>query len=182
MLRIESTVNCNIFKSKSTTSSCKSLQDNHRGGNNILLITLSALALGSIAVFGLKSNSKIISYEKALEKSGVKIQDGIATLTKSGEKFTGKIQRYKTKELKETVNFENGQLIEKLYHNTNNSEMDGYFYKNGQLVLSVSPSTDGERKLFCFRKYSDGNMVMRGDASIEKDFSVFEWARNTLKS
>ena len=70
-----------------------------------------------------------MTYEEALRKNGVEIKNGIATLIKSGEKFTGKIQRFEKRNRKESVEFVDGVMTEKLYYTAFGKEIEGYFYK-----------------------------------------------------
>ena len=61
-------------------------------GKKPIIAALSGMAVLGLAAIGLKKTSKM-SFEEALKKSGVEIKDGVATLAKSGERFSGKIER-----------------------------------------------------------------------------------------
>lgn len=86
-----------------TSESIKSEPEKSEKKENKAMIagTLAGLAAIGAAAIGLKKTAKM-SYEEALKKSGVQVKDGIATLIESGEKFTGKIQRFEKRNRKET--------------------------------------------------------------------------------
>ena len=81
-----------------------------------LALSLAALATIGLSIVGVKKTAKM-TFEEALKKNGVEIKNGIATLIENGEKFTGKIQRFETRNRKETVEFADGLIKEKVYHN-----------------------------------------------------------------
>lgn len=171
------------FKSKFATTD-NSPENNKKNSSQatLLLSLLGLAAVGGAFILGKKKKIPIITYEDALKKSGVEVQDGIAKLTQTGKKFTGKIERYKTKNEKETVEFLDGKITEKVYHDSEGCELSGYFYKDGKLKLSVGPSSGREGKFFSFREYQDDMSTTIGDARINNDESVFEWARNFIKN
>ena len=126
MLHIEPIVTSKqTFKSKNSE-----IKSNNKDGNNKAMLSLSLTGLAAIglAAIGLKKTS-IMTYEEALRKNGVEIKNGIATLIKSGEKFTGKIQRFEKRNRKESVEFVDGVMTEKLYYTAFGKEIEGYFYK-----------------------------------------------------
>lgn len=172
------------FKSKfiATTATSSVDKNNNSSQTGLLLSLLGLAAIGGAFVLGKRKKLPIITYEEALKKSGVEIQDGIAKLIQTGKNFTGKIERYKNKNEKETVEFLDGQITEKIYHDSDGCELSGYFYKNGKLKLSVAPSVSSENKFFSFREYQDDISTTIGDAQIEINESVFEWARNFIKN
>ena len=88
------------------------------------------LAVGSAVLLGRKLSVK--SFEKALEKNGVEIKDGIAVLKETGEKYTGEIKRRIGKfGLKtETTKYENGIITEKICYNFFGQEIKDYLAKN----------------------------------------------------
>ena len=126
MLHIEPIITSKqTFRSKSSE-----IKSNNKDGNNKAMLSLSLTGLAAIglAAIGLKKTS-IMTYEEALRKNGVEIKNGIATLIKSGEKFTGKIQRFEKRNRKECVEFVDGVMTEKLYYTAFGKEIEGYFYK-----------------------------------------------------
>ena len=148
----------------------------NKKGTKALLGPLAGLAVIGMAV-GLKMTSKN-TFEDALKKSGVQMKDGIATIIDTGEKFTGKITRYETRNRKETVDFVDGKMTEKLYHNFFGKELEGYFYKNNEPVLRVAKSSS-TLAVSCLGK--NESCVTRMDVKIERGESAFDWARNYLK-
>ena len=118
-----------------------------------------------------------MSFEEALKKNGVEIKDGIATLIKSGEKFTGKIQRFEKRNRKESVKFVDGVMTEKLYHNILGKELDGYFYKNGACYKVY-----GSSKLYTTYLYIENQLITRGDAQRMDKKSVFDKTREYIAS
>lgn len=168
-----------IITSKQTFNSKGSeIKSNNKDGNNKAMLSLSLTGLAAIglAAIGLKKTS-IMTYEEALRKNGVEIKNGIATLIKSGEKFTGKIQRFEKRNRKESVEFVDGVMTEKLYHNILGKELDGYFYKNGACY-----KVNGSRKLFTTYLYIDNRLIERADSQNIDNSSVFEKTRKYIAS
>ena len=128
MLHIEPTRQINFTNTATGSKQDKSQSVKKDGDKGAVFGTLSGLAVLGLAALGLKKTSKM-SFEEALKKNGVEIKDGIATLIKSGEKFTGKIQRFEKRNRKESVEFVDGVMIEKLYYTALGKEIEGYFYK-----------------------------------------------------
>ena len=128
MLRIEPTKQISYTSAATGSKQDKSQSVKKDGDKGAVFGTLSGLAVLGLAALGLKKTSKM-SFEEALKKNGVEIKDGIATLIKSGEKFTGKIQRFEKRNRKESVEFVDGVMIEKLYYTALGKEIEGYFYK-----------------------------------------------------
>lgn len=181
MLRIkQSTTLSPQFRSNHVNNRTQS-KNNSPDSSNLVILSLGALAVVGAAI-ALCTKKKTMTYEKALKKSGVEINDGIAKVVRTGKKFTGSIQRYETKDKQETVKFVDGKITEKVYHTASGEELKGYFYKNGELKISVSGGTSGKTKFFSFREYSNGHADTIGDACVEHDESMFEWARNALKT
>ena len=181
-MRIEPFNNQPGFKSKSVIGTVQST-DNRKSSaaQTCLLLSLAGLAAIGGGALLKKKRFSTMTYEQALKKAGVEIQDGIAKL-KTGENYTGKIERYKTKNEKENVEFLDGKIKEKIYHSANGNELSGYFYKDGKLKISVSPSTGSDEKFFSYREYQNDMSVAIGDGKINRGESVFEWARNIIKS
>lgn len=160
MIRINLT-NLNNLTFQASKQEEKTTVVNEKQKNKKLFSSLTGLAtLGIVAlVCGKKSK---MTYEQALEKNGVQIKNGIAILSKTGEKYTGSIKRnvkaYGLK--KETVQFEQGIITEKVYHNNNGKELEGEFYKNGIKRISVS---NGD--LYSIVQYdANGKLEILGEA------------------
>lgn len=128
MLRIEPTKQISFTSAATGSKQDKSQSFQKDSDKGAVLGTLSGLAVLGLAALGLKKTSKM-SFEEALKKNGVEIKDGIATLIKSGEKFTGRIQRFEKRNRKESVEFVDGVMTEKLYYTAFGKEIEGYFYK-----------------------------------------------------
>ena len=96
MLYIEPTRQINFTNTTTGSKQDKSQSVQKDSDRGAVLGTLSGLAVLGLSAIGLKKTSKM-SFEEALKKNGVEIKDGIATLIKSGEKFTGKMQRFEKK-------------------------------------------------------------------------------------
>ncbi len=128
MLRIEPTEQKNFISTKANKKQETTTSAQNNDKKKAIIGTLSGLAVLGLAAIGLKKTATM-SYEEALKKSGVQIKDGIATLIESGEKFSGKIQHFEKRNRKETVEFVDGVMTEKLYHTALGKEIEGYFYK-----------------------------------------------------
>lgn len=128
MLRINPTEQINFVGTTISNQKDKVFPEPESNKSMALAGTLAGLAALGLAAAGLKKTSKT-SYEEALKKAGVQIKDGIATLLESGEKFTGKIERFEKRNRKETVEFVDGVMTEKLYYTAFGKEIEGYFYK-----------------------------------------------------
>lgn len=178
MLRVEPTNSlkfCSYEKKQDKVSKIEK-QENQK---SMLITSLAALAAAGVAAVGLKKTTPI-SYEKALEKAGVEIKNGIATVIKTGEKYTGKIQRYESRTKKETVNFVDGILTEKLYHNLLGKELEGIFYKEGEPVLKIWKSVGQEKNSRGFSYVLKGNAPTKPRSFVNtKD--GFAWAREYLE-
>ncbi len=128
MLRIEPTEQKNFINTKANKKQEITTSAQNNGEKKAIIGTLSGLAVLGLAAIGLKKTATM-SYEEALKKSGVQIKDGIATLIESGEKFSGKVQRFEKRNRKETVKFVDGVMTERLYYTALGKETEGYFYK-----------------------------------------------------
>ncbi len=128
MLRIEPTKKVSFagIKNDNKLDELHPIQKNF--GKKPIIAALSGMAVLGLAAIGLKKTSKM-SFEEALKKSGVEIKDGVATLAKSGERFSGKIERFEKRNRKEVVEFIDGIMTEKLYYTALGKEIEGYFYK-----------------------------------------------------
>ena len=140
---------------------------------------IGAGAVGTTLFLAGKGKMNKMSYEEALRKSGIELKDGIAFIKETGEKFTGTIKRNITTNRKETINFENGTITEKLYHNLFGRELEGEFYKEGELYMKVGKHVGLFRKSFPYYKYEEGKRTSAGD--VISSTSVFKWAREALK-
>ena len=179
MLRIEPTIT-NTFKQNPQSAKDKSkIKEKGGDSNTMLSLSITGLAIAGLAAVGLKK-TYIMSYEEALKKNGVEIKNGIATFIKTGKKFTGKIQRFEARNRKETVEFADGIIQEKIYHNLFGRELDGMFYKDGKLRLKVTKHGGSKHKAFGVREYDKDGNFSRGEAGGEID-SVFAWARKAVK-
>ena len=176
MLRIEPTKQISYTSAATGSKQDKSQSVKKDGDKGAVFGTLSGLAVLGLAALGLKKTSKM-SFEEALKKNGVEIKDGIATLIKSGEKFTGKIQRFEKRNRKESVKFVDGVMTEKLYHNILGKELDGYFYKNGACYKVY-----GSSKLYTTYLYIENRLITRGDAQRMDKKSVFDKTREYIAS
>ena len=176
MLRIESIQQKSFTSTKTSSKQDKSRSIGKDHDKSAVVATLSGLTVLGLAAIGLKKTS-IMTYEEALRKNGVEIKNGIATLIKSGEKFTGKVQRFEKRNRKESVEFVDGVMTEKLYHNILGKELDGYFYKKGACY-----KVNGSRKLFTTYLYIDNRLIERADAQKFDNSSVFEKTREYVAS
>ena len=143
-----------------------------------LTSALVCLAALGAATYGYKKTSPI-AYEEALKKAGVQIEDNIATLIESGEKYTGKIERFVNRNKKETIEFKDGIIKEKLYHNLFGKELEGYFYKDGKEVLKIWKSV-GQQKNNSGFSYSGENVANTKSAAFIATKDGFEWARKFI--
>lgn len=149
-----------------------------KGEKSMLIGALVGLAAIGATAIGLKKTSPI-SYEEALKKAGIQIKDDIAVLIESGEKFTGKIERFENRNKKETIEFVDGLITEKLYHNLFGKELEGIFYKNGKEVLNIKRalSQTGNKGF----TYSGKDIPPTKPAAFVATDQGFAWAREFLK-
>ncbi len=143
--------------------------------NTPVILTTGAIAVAT-AIAAAKGAK--INLDKALNKKGVKMQDGIVRKIDTGELFNGIIRRnikpFGIK--KETLKYINGEIREKLYHDVFGREIQGYFYKNGKLVeeVRVDSSMFTRNKAFVSYSYgADGSLIMSSDGFCPKSESVF---------
>lgn len=145
-----------------------------------LYLSLAGLAAAGAAVV-LAGKKSVSTFEQALKKNGVEIKDGIAVLVSNGERYTGTVKR-NTKAFgikKETVQYSNGVMTEKVYHNIKGSELEGEFYKNGVLRVKVSKDCQDERYA---RHIFDSNGELEARESCINTFKdKFELARKAIK-
>ena len=140
---------------------------------NLALACLAAAGLGLIGI----SKVKKISFEEALRKSGVELKDGIATLLETGEKFSGKVERLDSRTSKETVEFVDGVITEKVYHNLLGKPLNGIFYKDGVKRIEV-----GAGSQYSIHQYDkNGGLINMGDAQGSLD-TKFERCRQIVKN
>ncbi len=149
--------------------------------NKQLYMALAGLAvLGTVAVVAGKKS--ISTYEQALAKNGVQIKDGIATVKATGEKYTGSIKRntqafgYK----KETVQFADGVMTEKVYHDLKGAELEGEFFKDGKRRVRVTCDCGKELRYERYIFTSDGKLKIRGQCH-NQNKDKFESARDIIK-
>ncbi len=180
MIKINPTTNIATFRPTFKDNSHENNQKN-RMPSAIATAAAGTVVIGSTILIG-KNKMSIRNYEDALKKCGVEIKNGIAIVTATGEKYTGVIKRNLSINKKETINFVNGKMNERLYHNMLGRELEGEFYKDGVLTLNVGKHQGFIYKSFPFRRYEDGNIVSRGDVLNQRVNSVFDWARNLLKN
>ena len=180
MIKIEPTTISINLKSKAQNSSKDSNKTDNKKEKSMLTGALVCLAAAGIAALSLKKVSPT-TYEEALKKAGVEIKNDVAVLTKTGENFTGKIQRFETRNRKETVNFANGIMTEKLYHNILGKELEGCFYKDGEQVLKIWKSA-GQAKNSSGFSYSGKNIPETKPAAFIETKDGFAWAREFLKN
>ncbi len=178
MLRIEPTIAIPVeFCAKNSKS--KTEQSNGKSDKKMLGLALTGLAVIGAAALGLKKITPM-SYEEALKKSGVEIKDGVARLKSTGEKFSGKVQRFETRNRRETVEFADGKIKEKLYHDLLGFETEGSFYVDGELKLRVATGCKIGKKGFSCRDYTEDKAGAIVEVMPIKT-SVFDWAREYLK-
>ena len=174
MLRIENTNNIVFMNNSQNKHKTASEQKDSDNKNNTMLLSLAGLASIGAALVGMAKCRKT-SFEDALVKNGVQIKDGLATLIKSGEKYTGKIERYVNTK-KETFQYIDGIITEKIYHNALGRELEGSFYKNGILRVSV-----GNGKVYSMTELDKNNKVIGHYDCKSGGQSKFENARDMIK-
>lgn len=189
MLQIRPTVNSlnrvnyPIFLQKRYDSNNKYLISSQDNSTSKKIVTTAGIIgfLSLIGIIGVKTKS---TYINALKKQGLELKDGIAYLANSNEQFTGTVKR-NSKFFgieKEAVIFDKGVIKEKLSYGLFGKEKEGYFYENGELKLQVlNVISDKKNKNVRFLIFKENQLHARGDAEIKND-SVFDWARNYLKS
>ena len=179
MIRIEPTANnlkiCSLKKEQEVVVRPK----NQENKKKMLISSLAALAAAGATAVTLKK-TKPITYAKALENAGIEIRDGVAVLVKTGEKFTGKIQRFETRSKRETVNFVNGMIKEKLYHNPLGKELEGVFYEEGQPILRIWKSVGQEKNAHGF-SYAYKEISTIKSVPFVETKEGFAWARRFLE-
>lgn len=179
MLRIEPTNVTISLKSANENNPKTGKASINKEDKSMLVATLSALAAAGAAFVGLKKTSPI-SYEEALKKAGVEIKDNVARLVKTGEKFTGKIQRFENRNRRETVAFVDGIMTEKLYHTCIGSEIEGEFYRDNKRVLKIWKSV-GQVKGHKGFAYSGEGISSCENGPFVETKDGFAWARKFLK-
>ncbi len=156
-------------------------KSNDINNDKILIGSLSALAVLGLATVGL-FKAKKTSFEDALKKSGVMLKDNIATITDTGERYTGKIERYAKFNRKETTQYINGVISEKVYHNILGKEIEGYFYKNGMLRYKVSLVNRGNRRYIMSTEFKDNKKVSNSTGIEKETNTTFEAYRTAIKN
>lgn len=176
MLRIEPMSTTHFKTKKESQQSLLSPQKNENK-KEVLIATLAGLATIGATIIGLQKTSPK-NYEEALKKAGIQIEDGIAILIKTKEKYTGTVQRFETRSKKETIKFVDGIITEKINHNLFGKELEGKFYKNGTLRCKVGSGIEGY-SVTIYNK--NGELETRGDA-INFSNDKFNSAREYIKS
>lgn len=186
MLSINPIITTNIsFKSKQVSPVVSDVQNetpkNKQQDNKKLYMTLAGLAvLGAATVIAGKKS--ISTYEQALAKNGVQIKDGVATVIATGDKYTGSIKR-NTQAFgfkKETVQFSDGVITEKVYHNLKGDELEGDFFKDGKRRVRVTRNFGGYDRYERYIFDSNGKIEQRGQCT-NRDKNKFELARDIVK-
>ena len=181
MILIEPTNRIYSFKANKLKKEQNQNSENFDNKNKEnLVLTLAALAVAGLAAVGLKKTS-VLSFEEALAKNGVEIKDGIAKLIKNGENFTGKIERFEKRNRKETVEFVDGKMTEKLYHNLLGKELEGVFYKDGKQVLRIWQGVGQTKNSHGFL-YEGNNVPKNEPGPFVETKNGFAWAREYIKN
>lgn len=142
----------------------------------------SAAVIVTSMVLGKKTKGNLA---EILKKNGISIKDGFATVISTGERYSGKIEHnvkwFGLK--KECLVYDNGELVEKLYHNKNGRELEGYFFKNNVLRIKVNQyKTNGNKKYYPYYIYDkNGKLESVNDCFGVETKSVFEDMRTILK-
>jgi len=175
-MRIEPTNNnLGNFKNKNNKNKESEL-DISKDNSSKLNLALMGLAVAGLTLVG-ATKFKKITFEEALRKSGVEFKDGIATLLETGEKFSGKIERLESRTRKETVEFVDGVIKEKVYHNLLGKPLNGIFYKDGIKRIEV-----GAGSQYSIHQYDkNGGLMSMGDAQGSLD-TKFEQCRQMIKN
>ena len=184
MLTINSTKTLTI-KGARPTNTIPNNKDTRKNkslsGTELTLSLIGLAVLGTASVILGKGKLSVMTYEEALKKNGLAMKEGFIINIKSGEKYSGKLNRNIDINKKESLLFKNGQLKEKLYYNALGKELNGEFYKDGELIISVGEHQGIISKSFPFRRYSDGKIIEKGDVFHQNISSVFQWARDSLQ-
>ncbi len=176
MLRIDSISNINFFSQPT-----RNKDDAKSSLKTRLAAAAAAAGITTIAL----TRGRTKSFEKVMENQGIIIKDGLAVIKDSGEKFTGAIKRnVKPFGLKkETVQFEEGVMTERVYHDAFGREAAGEFYKDGILRIRVPGIQYIKNKVaYPFYIYDKNNKTaVAADNFGSKVDSVFEAMRNKIK-
>ena len=149
--------------------------------DKILAGSLAALSVLGLTAVGLLK-TRTTSFEDALKKSGVILKDNIATIANTGERFTGKIERYTKRNRKETTQYIDGIITEKVYHNAFGKEIEGYFYKNGMLRFRVNLVNRGNRRYVMSTEFKDNNKVSNSTGIEKEKNTTFDAFRTAVKN
>ena len=106
MLRVEPVTNRINFRSNKINRPAQQDGEQKADGDKALLTTLGTLAAIGTAFCFLKTRPT--TFEDALKKAGVEIKNNVATKIGTGEKFSGKIERFENMNRKETVEYVDG--------------------------------------------------------------------------
>lgn len=180
MLCVEPIVNINYRPSFKASGSETSEPRNKDNKNSLLAASLAVLAAAGAATVGLVK-SKPSSFEEALGKAGVVIKDKIARKASSDEKFTGTIEHFIARNKKETVEYLDGVITEKVYHNAFGKELNGSFYKDGKLKYKVGISGSGRNKHISTYEYKEDGSFSRGHGTSNSG-NIFEEYRKLVKA
>lgn len=130
-----------------------------------------------------------LSFNELLDKNNLEFKNNILIVKDTDKTFTGELKRStgeflqnKLSEKIEIQKFENGIIREKIFTNSKGEEAKGYFYKGGKLRLEVFSVIENNKKRFGFYDYGkQGNGFVLGDGLLDKNESLFEWARKYIK-
>ena len=197
-MRINPVITTNTFKTNETknvkpiTIYERPKQKGLTKSEKIGIGVFSAVVLGASIFVGIIEHKKPPrkSFEKILEKNGLEFKDKILVRKENGEKFTGELKRstgkpdqFKGKEMIETQKFKDGIITEKTYTDWSGREIEGDFYLDGKIRLHVSGVIENNKMRFGFNDYDkNGKPISLGDGLMDKEESIFEWAREYIKS
>lgn len=144
------------------------------------LITIAALGV-SLAIAAPYTKKDIF---KGLKSNGLEIKNGLIVSSKTGEKFTGTI-KYNSKPFgleKESVSYLDGKTTEIVHHSITGKELNGYFFKNGKLYLTVGNITRNKNRQFypCYEHDLEGKVIKVSDCFAEPNESIFDKIRKSI--
>lgn len=179
---------------KATRSDLLNENKKTKGVSAVKICTLAlavptVVALSYLAVIEHKKPARL-SFEKLLAKNNLELKDGVLKNKNTGEKYTGELKRStgelfqdKFYEKIESQKFENGVIKERTYKNWKGDEVNGYFYKDGKIRLEVSSVIGKNKNNFGFNDFNkEGQACSLGEGLLDKDDSLFEWARRYVKN
>jgi len=180
MVRVEPVANINFKSEADKTGTKPEKKDTGKKNGALIAVSLAALAAAGAAAVGF-TKTKPSTFEEALKKAGVEIKDNIAQKIGTEEKFTGKIEHFVSRNEKETVEYTNGVITEKVYHSAFGKELKGLFYKEGSLKCEVRVVGHGKPRHVYTCEYENNQPLLREHGTVNSD-SVFEEYRKIMKS